>query len=79
MAPPYLPRYAPIFNIVHPFVIDSFPIRGHYPCFTVLNCSDGPFGERTDSDKPLLGEKGFDHGLTTVTVSYGMTVRLDLL
>ena len=78
VAPPNLPRYTPVLNIVHPFVIDAFPIRRYYPCSAFLHSSDGLFGKRAYFDKPLLGKKRFDHGLTPVTVSYRIPVRFRL-
>ena len=34
--PPYLSRYAPIFNVIHPFIINTFPICWKDPCSSIL-------------------------------------------
>ncbi|MBA7698150.1 hypothetical protein ES703_106825 [subsurface metagenome] len=78
VAPPNLPRYTPVPNIVHPFIIDAFPIRRYYLCSAFFHSSDGLFSKRAYFDKPLLGKKRFDHGLTPVTVSYRVPVRFRL-
>ena len=78
MSPPYLSGYAPIFDVIHPFVIDALPICGNDACPPLLHSSDCLLCQRAHLDKPLLGEEGFNHCLAAVAVPHRMAVRLDL-
>ena len=64
MAPPELPRDAPVADVVHPLEVGLAPIGGNKNDAARFHGFDGLFGQRLGLDEPLRGDQRLDNGAT---------------
>ena len=77
MTPPKLPADAPVLNVAQPFKIGFGPVFGHEFNLAVPHGLDGGFGQRLNTDIPLIGQIGLDHGLGAIAARDHEPVILD--
>ena len=77
VAPPQLPRDAPIANIAHPLEIGVRPIGRHKFGTALFDCSYCFAGERFDLNEPLCRQQWFDHRMTALAMPHVVLERLD--
>ncbi len=79
MAPPQLPRDAPVADVVHPLVVNLGPVVGDENNFAGIDNADGRFRERLDPDEPLGGDERLDDILGAFAPAEAHGVIFDLL
>ena len=78
MAPPELPRNAPVADVVHPFEIGLRPVGGNERDAPVFHRFDRGLGQRLHLHPPLLRNQRLDDGLAAMAFADAQLVRLDL-
>src|ERR1035441_6428330 len=81
MAPPELPRDAPVVDVFHPFQIDLLILIGNdanrFVALRVwLDCRDCLFRQRLNFDEPLRRKPWLDSSLAAVAVAHVVRVVL---
>ena len=82
MAPPELPRDAPVVDVLHPFEVDLLVVLGREADGLVavgvgLDGGNGLLGQRLNLDEPLRRKARLDHRLAAVAVAHVVGVVLD--
>src|SRR4030043_52746 len=78
MAPPDLPRDAPIPDILHPLKIGLLPDLRDNSSTAISNSLDGRFSQRLSFDKPLERKVWLYDRLATITMTYHVAVVFNL-
>src|SRR5262249_5872487 len=79
MAPPTLPRHAPVADVVHPLEIRLAPILRDELDASGFDGLDGPGGQRLHLHEPLRGDERLDYGFAALAFADAESVGLDLL
>ncbi len=79
MAPPQLPRDAPVLDVVHPLEVGLAPVLGDELDAPVLDCRDGRLGERLGAHVPLIRQQRLDDDAAAVAAGNHRRVVGDAL
>ena len=79
MAPPELPRDAPVANALEPLGVVVAPTLGDEAEGPVAILLERGTGQGLHADEPLIGEPRLDHGVAAIAVAHRVAVGLDLL
>src|SRR2546425_4084737 len=74
MAPPELPRNAPVADIAQPVEVNCAPVLGNDLDFPPFDHSDGRLSQRLHAHEPLRGGPGLDDRLAAVAGADGVGV-----
>ena len=78
MAPPQLPRDAPVVNVRHPVHVRLLVHGRRELDMPLFHGGDGFVGERLNFEEPLHGQPRLDHGAAALRGGDGKRVVLDL-
>jgi hypothetical protein len=79
MAPPQLPRDAPVADVVHPLVINPRPVFRNEDDLAIVHHAHGSFGERLDLHEPLRRDQRLDDVLRPFAAAQAHRVIFDFL
>src|SRR5688500_3133238 len=76
VAPPQLPRYGPVTDVLHPMEIHFGEPLGHYLNLAFAHHLHGRLGQRLHAHEPLVRHDRLQHSAATLAVGHTMGVRL---
>ena len=79
MAPPELPRDAPVLDVLQPLVVDLGPLLGHEACLAARRGLQSRLRHAVHAHEPLVGEHRLDHRLGALRARHHQLVRLGAL